>query len=396
MNSVWIALFAFVGYIVAYRTYGRYIAHKIFKLNPDNTVPSKELRDDIDYVPTKKGILFGHHFASIAGTGPIVGPAIAIIWGWVPALIWVFLGAIFMGGVHDLSALIISVRHKGVTIGELSETLVNGRVRTLLLLVMFFGLWIVIAIFGLVIAIIFKLYPQSVFPVWMEIPIALTLGWLIYRKGANATLLSIGAIILMYITIIIGVYIPLEMPALRITATHELSPVTIWVLILLAYAFIASVLPVWRLLQPRDYINAHELIVGLGLLVLGVIFAHPVMVAPRVNFSPAGAPFLFPMIFVTIACGAISGFHSLVGSGTSSKQLYSEKDAMFIGYGGMIMEGILAVLVIIAVGAGIGLGVKNAAGELVTGVAAWNVRYESWTAAFPPKCPHSWTARRIC
>ena len=176
MNSLLLAIISFLAFIVAYHTYGKYIGQKIFNLNPDSKVPSSELQDNVDFVPTKKEILFGHHYTSIAGLAPIVGPAIAIIWGWVPALIWVVLGSIFMGAVHDFGALVVSMRAKGRSIGDLVSDLINPRIRQLFLLIIFFLLWIVIAIFALIIALLFGFYPQTVFPVWLEIPIALWLG----------------------------------------------------------------------------------------------------------------------------------------------------------------------------------------------------------------------------
>ena len=376
MNSLILALIMFVGYIVAYHTYGKYLAKKVFKLNPDAVTPAHELRDDIDYLPTKKEVLFGHHFTSIAGLGPIVGPAIAIIWGWVPAALWIFFGPIFIGAVHDLSSLVASMRNKGVSIGELTAGLVNPRTRTLFHLIIFFELWIVIAIFALIMGILFKMYPQSVFPVWMEIPIAMWMGYMIYKKGASLTWTAIAAVILMYITVIIGAYWPLKLPGL-----WGLTPVATWLVILLVYSYFASTLPVWTLLQPRDYINAHELIIAMGLLFIGTIIAHPTMVAPAVNAHPAGAPPLWPFIFVIIACGAISGFHSLVSSGTSSKQIDKETHAQFVGYGGMLMEGALSVLVIVATAAAIGIAYKTKAGEVLTGAAAWKAHYASWQAA---------------
>ncbi len=375
MNSLWLIAISMACFWAAYKFYGNFIAKKIFKIKPENTVPSVELRDDIDYIPTRKEVLFGHHFASIAGTGPIVGPAIAIIWGWVPALIWVILGSIFAGAVHDFAALIISVRKRGVSVGDLTKKLINPRVHLIFLFVILFSLWIVVAIFGMVIAVIFQMYPQAVFPVWMQIPLAVTVGWLAYRKKMNITPLSIVAVILMYLSIIIGVHMPLHMPAV-----FGLSPMSIWIILLFTYAFIASVLPVWTLLQPRDYINSHQLIIGLLLMVAGVIFARPAIVAPALRISPEGAPPILPFIFITVACGAISGFHSLVSSGTSSKQIMSENDAKFVGYGGMLVEGFLAVLVIVSVAAGIGICSVGDKGEILRGVAAWNHYYYSWSA----------------
>jgi len=376
MNSLLLAIICFVAYIVAYYTYGRYLGQKIFKLNPDAKVPSKELRDDVDYVPTKKEVLFGHHFTSIAGLGPILGPAIAIIWGWVPAILWVVLGSIFMGAVHDFGSLVVSLRAKGRSIGDIVSDLINPRVRQLFLWIIFFELWIVIAIFALLIAILFASYPQSVFPVWFEIPIAVWLGYMVYKKGKSPLLLGIVAVIIMYITVIIGTYWPLKMPGM-----FGLSALMVWMVILFIYSFIASTLPVQKLLQPRDYINAHQLFVVFALLFIGAIVAHPTVVAPAINASPKGAPLMIPMLFVIIACGAISGFHSLVGSGTSSKQCASEADSKVVGYGGMLMEGSLSVLIIVACGAGLGLGLAVKGGEVLTGAAAFTHHYASWAAA---------------
>ncbi|MCD6561820.1 MAG: carbon starvation protein A, partial [Deltaproteobacteria bacterium] len=185
MEALLIMVVAFAGYLLMYQLYGKYIGNKIFKLSPQAHVPSVELEDGIDYVPTKKEVIFGHHFASIAGTGPIVGPAVAIIWGWIPAMIWIFFGSIFMGAVHDFGSLIISMRNQGKSIADYTAKYVNNRTRFLFFLIVFLELWIVVAIFGLVIAVVFHMYPQSVFPVWCEIPIAVYLGYLVYNKGKS-------------------------------------------------------------------------------------------------------------------------------------------------------------------------------------------------------------------
>jgi carbon starvation protein len=380
MDALAIMVLAFVGYIVMYQLYGKYIGRKIFALSGDVDVPSKTLEDGRDYVPTKKEIIFGHHFTSIAGTGPIVGPAIAIIWGWVPALLWIFIGSIVMGAVHDFGALIISMRNQGKSISEYTAKYVNPRTKYLFFLIVFLELWIVIAIFGLVIAVIFAMYPQSVLAVWVEVPIAIYLGYLIYKKGKNVMAWSIYAVLAMYVCVFLGPYLPFKMPAIA-----GIPPTGVWTIILLTYGFIASVLPVTTLLQPRDFINSHQLVIAMALLVLGVLFAgfggdlH--IVAPAVQAAPAKAPPMWPFLFITIACGAISGFHSLVSSGTSAKQVRDERDSLFVGYGSMLMEGSLATLVVIAVAAGIGMGYTTKAGETLTGVAAWTTHYASWAAA---------------
>ena len=372
MNSLILAVGTGLLYIVAYHTYGKYLGRRIFKLNPDAVCPSHELRDNIDYIPTQKPILFGHHFTSIAGTGPIVGPAVGIIWGWVPAILWILIGSIFMGAVHDFGAMVVSLRNQGRSIGDIASDIINRRARILFLLIIFFELWIVVAIFGVVIGVVLQLYPQAVIPIWMEIPIAIWLGHMIYKKGAAHLPMSIVAIILMYITVVIGAYFPIEMPAVA-----GLSPIACWVIVLLIYAYIASTLPVQILLQPRDYINSHQLFVALALLFLGTLVARPDMVAPTSNLSPEGAPPIWPMIFVVIACGAISGFHSLVSSGTSSKQCDAETSSLTIGYGGMLLEGMLATFVLVACGAGIAMGLTKD-GTTFMGVEAFNHHYASW------------------
>lgn len=380
--TVLLMVLAFAGYIIAYNTYGRFLSRRIFRLDPDAPVPSKTSKDGVDFVPSRRIIVFGHHFTSIAGTGPIVGPAIGVIWGWVPAFIWVFVGSILMGAVHDFGALVVSLRNQGRSIAGITGKYVNPRVRVLFFIVVFLILWIVIAIFGLVIAIVFAKYPASVFPVWMEIPIAVLLGWLVYKKGMGRRLLAldIGAILAMYVTVVIGYFLPLMMPTV-----FGMPPTGVWTIILLGYAFIASGLPVTTLLQPRDYINAWELAVVMGMMILGVLVSGFMgrlhLVAPAFQAAPKGAPSLWPFLFITIACGAISGFHALVSSGTSSKQVAKETDAQFVGYGSMLMESALAVLVIVACCAGIGIAYKAADGRLLTGAAAWTTHYASWTAA---------------
>lgn len=375
MNSLIIAVSTAILYLIAYHTYGKYLAKKIFKLEPEAVCPSTALRDDVDFIPTQKPVLFGHHFTSIAGTGPILGPAVAIIWGWVPAMIWILVGSIFMGAVHDFGAMVISLRNQGRSIGDISATVINKRVRMLFMIIIFFLLWIVVAIFGVVIGVVFNLYPQAVIPVFCEIPIALWLGYMVYKKGASHLPMSIIAVIIMYITVAIGAYIPIDIKPLA-DIVH-LGPTALWVIILLIYAYIASTLPVQVLLQPRDYINSHQLFIALGLLSLGVLLSRPEMVAPAANFSPEGAPPMWPMIFVIIACGAISGFHSLVSSGTSSKQCDAEPSSLTIGYGGMLLEGMLATFVVIACGAGIAIGFSKG-GVTYTGVEAFNHHYMSW------------------
>jgi len=380
MDALILTIVVFAGYILMYNFYGKYIGNRIFKLTSEAEVPSKTLEDGIDFVPTKKEIIFGHHYTSIAGTGPIVGPAIAIIWGWVPAIIWVFVGSVIMGAVHDFGALIISMRNQGKSISEYTAKYINSRTRFLFFAIVFLELLVVIAIFGLVIAVVFNMFPSSVFAVWLEIPIAILLGYMIYKKGGSVLTWSIIAVVTMYITVLIGVYLPLKMPAIA-----GMPPTGVWTIILLIYAFFASTLAVTTLLQPRDFINSHQLLIAMALLVLGVVVSAFTgkleIVAPAVQMTPAEAPPMWPFLFITIACGAISGFHALVSSGTSSKQVSNESDSLFVGYGSMLLEGALATLVIVAVAAGIGMGYTPKDGELLTGLSAWTTHYSSWGAA---------------
>lgn len=341
MNSLLVMVVTFLLYILAYNLYGKKLGHKLFELAAKNLTPAEQINDRVDYVPTNRIILTGHHFTSIAGTGPIVGPVLGVIWGWVPALLWVVLGSIFAGAVHDLGALVVSMRHQGKSIGDITGPIVNPRARTLFFAIIFFCLWIVVAIFAILMASLFVKYPESVFPIWVEILIAMGLSWYLFNKKGSLLVGSIVAIALMYLTIWIGLYIPI-----RLTSAA-------WIVIIMVYIYFASTLPVHRLLQPRDYINALELGIAMVLLILGIVVAPKPIVAPAVVASPAGAPPMVPFLFITIACGAISGFHSLVSSGTSSKQIDKEPNAVTVGYGGMLLEAALATLVILAVTTGV-------------------------------------------
>ena len=401
MQTLAIALGALVLYLVAYHTYGKFLARRIFKLDPGARVPSIEMEDGTDYVPTRKGVIFGHHFTSIAGTGPIVGPALAVIWGWVPALLWVLFGSILIGAVHDFGALVVSIRNRGQTVGDIAGRVLSKRTRILFLSILALALTIVLAIFGLVIAAVFKMFPAAILPCLVQIPIALLIGLYLHRRGVNLVLPSILTLGLMYLAVAFGNVGILG----EINSWLAGQSIMWWVVALLVYSYIASVLPVWTLLQPRDFINSLQLISTLGLIVLGLLIAgllggSPVEEGPRQSLeivAPAfrsvpDAPWLFPFLFITIACGAVSGFHCLVSSGTSSKQIRCETDAQFVGYGSMLTEGFLATLVILACVAGIGLGVSEVmldtethkvvkTGKVVTGSEAYLNRYGSWGMA---------------
>ncbi len=358
MNSVWVAVSVWLIYLAAYFFYARFLGNRVLHLDPKRTTPAHELRDEIDFIPTNRYVLFGHHFASIAGAAPIVGPAIAVIYGWVPALLWVVFGTVFIGAVHDFSSLVISLRHQGRSIGDLTEDLVGPRVRSLFLVLIFFGLSLVLAVFSIVIGVLFRHHPQAVFPTFFLIGLALVIGYLVYRTSLGLGSATVIGVLLMAGSIWVG-------------ASHPVGAgisVQNWVVILLGYAFLASILPVWALLQPRDYLNSFALYFGLSAMYLGLFLVHPKIVAPTVQLHPVGAPPIFPFLFILIACGAISGFHSLVASGTTSKQVDREDDARFIGYGAMLTEGGLSTMAVLACTAGLG------------SAALWHQRYASWGA----------------
>ncbi|GFZ77841.1 carbon starvation protein A [Pseudohongiella nitratireducens] len=345
MGGVMIILFGVAGLAFGWFVYSRFIAEKIYQLDPDFQTPAHELSDGVDYVPTNKYVLWGHHFTSVAGAAPIVGPAIAVYWGWLPALLWVVFGTIFFAGVHDMGALWASTRNKGKSIGALSENVIGKRTRSLFLIVIFLLLLMVNAVFGVVIANGFVGTPGSVFPAWMAIAVALVIGQLL-RRNYSLMLLTAAGVAILYFSIWAGTFIEISLP----DSLFGLAPSANWIIILFIYAAIASMLPVWVLLQPRDFINGMQLIVGLILLYGAVLLTMPDMVAPAFNTQTAeGTPSIFPLLFVTIACGAISGFHGIVASGTSSKQLDKETDARFVGYLGAVGEGSLALITIVAV-----------------------------------------------
>jgi carbon starvation protein len=381
MNAFLLLLICGAGYLIAYHTYGKYLARKIFALQSEAEVPSRKYEDGIDYVPTRKGIIFGHHYTSIAGTGPIVGPAIGIIWGWLPAILWVLFGSILMGAVHDFGSLVVSLRNQGKSLSEVAAKFINIRVRFIFFAVVFLTVTIIIAVFGVVISAVFTRFPSAVVPVWLQIPISVALGYAIYRKGYSIGTATGMAVAAMYLTIVLGSYLPIEF-----NSVLGLPTTGFWVIILLIYSWVASTLSVRTLLQPRDYINAWQLFIAMALLVAGTAIAAFTdglqMVAPAINRTiPENTPSIWPFMFVIIACGAISGFHSLVASGTSPKQISKEPDALFVGYGSMLLEGVLAVLVIICVGAGIGMFLGLEDGSVLTGSSAWQHYYGSWIGA---------------
>jgi carbon starvation protein len=337
MNGIELILFAIIFYLIAYRLYGKFISKKL-KINAEKETPSHTLYDGVDYVPAKKPVLLGHHFASIAGVGPIVGPIIAAGFGWIPVYLWVLFGAVFVGGVHDYTTIIASIRHQSKSIGFVIEKYIGISGKKLFLLFAWATLVLVVAVFTIIVADTFTSIPAAGTSSILFILLAIIFGFSIYRLKVPLWLASIFGVILLFAFIPLGEMYPLHLSKLT------------WQFILFGYIFIASVTPVWILLQPRDYLNSYflySLIIG-G--VVGLLFASPAMGIPAIaTFSLDKVGFLFPALFVTVACGAVSGFHSIVASGTTAKQLNKETDGKMIGYGGMLIEGVLAVLALIAV-----------------------------------------------
>jgi len=380
MNSVVLVFIGFAVFFMGYKYYSLYLGNNIYNINDDQTVlPSSSFEDGIDYIPTKKHILFGHHFTSIAGAAPIIGPCVAAYWGWLPALLWILIGTVFMGAAHDFGALVTSVKEKGRSIADIASSTISDRARIMFLIFVILLVWLVLAVFAMAIADLFVSVPTSVIPINVQIIIAITMGFLIYKKKIDIFIPSLIALGLLYFFVWVGTTSPVDF-----TDTMPIqSAKNLWIILLFIYSAIASLLPVWTLLQPRDYINSHQLFVGLGLLFLGIFVAHPTVDAPAIrSLSEPGTPSLFPLLFVTIACGAISGFHGLVASGTSSKQLAKLSDSRMVGYGGMIGEGTLALVSMITAVAGISL-VAQANLPAVGPVSDlnWSVYYDTWAHA---------------
>ena len=416
-NAAVITLFSFAALIVAYFTYGRFIARRIYRLDPNRVTPAHELEDGVDYVPTRVPVLFGHHFASIAGLGPILGPAIAVIWGWLPAVLWVVIGSIFIGAVHDLGALTVSMRYKGRSVGDVCQNLMGPRARLLALLIIFFLMSLAMGAFVNAISALFVQFrPDAVIPSFGLMVVAMVIGVSVYKLKAPLGMATLLGLVAFAGLIVWGVEQPVRSyewfvtpetrgalaearaaapegdPEVRFESPYgaanaveylnavgrteaaadltaaiapskdrPLAPAPLaWIAVLLVYSFVASVLPVWLLLQPRDYINSFQLYFALALLFIGLTVAALTgapagqIDAAAVAHDVPGAPPMIPVLFVTVACGAVSGFHSLVSSGTTVRQINKECDALLIGYGAMLTEGALAILVIMACVAGLG------------------------------------------
>ncbi|APT91891.1 carbon starvation protein CstA [Corynebacterium phocae] len=365
MNSLFLA-FIGVGMMAAgFALYSRFLGSKVYRLSAKYATPAHTMEDGVDFVPTNKYVLWGHHFTSVAGAAPIIGPAVAVIWGWVPAFLWVTLGTVFFAGMHDLGVLWASLRHRGQSIGTLSGRYIGARGRNLFLVIIFLLLLMVNTAFATVISKLLVSTPTAVIPTWGAIVVALLIGQAIYRFKWNLPAVSVVGVVSLYTLMVVGDRFPIVLPE----TVMGIPDRGVWIILLFTYAFAASLLPVWVLLQPRDYINGLQLFVGLIILYGSVLITHPDVVAPTFNDNvPEGTPGIFPLLFVTIACGAVSGFHGVVASGTSSKQLDKETDARFVGYFGAVGEGLLSLGTIIATTAGF----KT--------LANWEEVYNEWSA----------------
>jgi len=372
MMTTLIIIVGFFIYSILYLTYGKKLERDVVKASNDQSTPSHRLYDGVDYIPARKEILLGHHFASIAGAAPIIGPALAICWGWAPALLWVWLGNIFIGAVHDYLSLMASVRYDGKSVQFVATDLIGKRTGYAFYWIVFFLLILVVAAFAAIIGGMFVRTPAIASAYTWKIFAALILGVLIYRVKMNFSLATIIGIVMLGVAIWLGTVTPIK--ASYIT----------WMWVFFFYIIVASSIPVNILLQPRDYLNSWLLYAGLVLGFVAAIFAFRGFEVPAfASFSPVllgGKPTPFwPAIPLVIACGSLSGFHSLVASGTSSKQLDKESDGLLIGYGAMFLEGFLSTIVIVAI-AGFGYtALKTAAAAKAV---EFTLNASNWGATF--------------
>lgn len=360
MSSVAILVISLVCFIIAYATYGSYLA-KSWGVDPKRKTPAYEMEDGVDYVPANKAVLLGHHFSSIAGAGPINGPIQAAVFGWIPVLLWIIIGGIFFGAVQDFGSLFASIRHKGKSLGEIIEVNISHRTKLCFTVFAWLVLILVVAAFADIVAGTFAGFNADGDKVasngsvatasMLFIPLAVAFG-LFNRKSSHLAVNTVVGVVLLIACIAIGMACPIYFSK------------TTWLIVVFIYIFIASVAPVWILLQPRDYLNSFLLYFMIAAAAVGVLFTNPSMELPAFTTWSTSGGSLFPFLFVTVACGAISGFHSLISSGTTSKQISNEGDAKMIGYGSMLIECVLAVIALIAVG---------------------SASMDSWTGMTPPQ-----------
>ncbi len=335
MGSLWLIIISVAIFLAGYLIYGRFLARHL-DIDPERKTPAHTMNDGVDYVPAKAPVLLGHHFASIAGAAPIIGPIVAVAFGWVPVMLWILVGGVFMGAMHDFTSLVASVRHQGRSIGEVIEEEIGTRGKTFFLIFSWSTLILIVAVFIIVVGKTFEEIPAAASASTLFIFIAVLFGLLLYKFKMSLAWSTIIGVVLLAAALYAGYVFPVQLPALA------------WYILLMVYIFIASVAPVWILLQPRDYLNSFILYSLMALGLAGIVFVNPEIRMPAfTSFNIESVGYLFPILFVTVACGAISGFHSLVASGTTAKQLNSEKDARLVGYGAMLIESVLAVVALI-------------------------------------------------
>ncbi|MGP0566545.1 carbon starvation CstA family protein [Nitrospina sp. 32_T5] len=338
-------------YFAGYRYYAGRLDRDVVRPDAGSHTPAVTENDGVDYVPSKPMVLFGHNFASIAGAGPVIGPIIAMHhFGWALTLVWVLVGNVFIGAVHDYLTLMMSVRNRGRSVADIAESTMGSRAKSVFALFLVLAMLLVIAVFGVVAAKTLIAQPEMVIPTFAIIPISMILGWFIYKKGGNLTAASIVAVLALVASIYAGFKLPLPLEG----DVLGLSPLMFWFVLLMIYAAVASVLPVHVLLQPRDYLSTYVLFGSMSLGILALLWVAPGLNTPAYmgGFSQEQGP-VWPMLFVLVACGAVSGFHSLVAGGTVSKQLASESQGRLISYGGMLTEGVVAVVTVLLVGGGL-------------------------------------------
>ncbi|MCK5852954.1 carbon starvation protein A [bacterium] len=350
MNSSFLIIAGLISFILAYRFYAKKL-YKVFGIDNSKSTPAHTMADGVDYCSARMPVLLGHHFSSIAGAAPIIGPIVAVAYGWGPVFIWIILGSIFLGAVHDLSSIIVSIRHSGKSIGEVIEKYLGHSGKVLFLIFCVSALILVIAVFMAVVAKTFVVAPATATSSFLYILLAIVFSLCINKLGFSFKWTTIVFVPILFFCIWLGIQFPFTVPEggfLVPGINISISPNNFWVCILLVYIFVASVTPVWILLQPRDFLSSFLLYALIASGVIGIIFVRPAIHTPvftEFNVAKIGA--LFPMLFVTVACGAISGFHSIVASGTTAKQLNQENDAVPVGYGAMLIEGLLAIIALI-------------------------------------------------
>jgi len=364
MNGLLLAVVVVVWLVIAYRWYGGLIDRKIVRPDDSRKPPSCDMYDGVDYCPGSRPVLFGHHFSSIAGAGPIIGPVAAVAaFGWGASLLWIALGVVFFGAVHDYVSLMVSVRHGGKSLPDIARDVVGKRARLLFMLFVWFALILIIAVFAVVASRTLESTPQVVIPTFAIVPIAALFGWATHRMKLPVAVGTVISLALLALSIYLGFRYPLSLPYAGNAAFAT------WMVLLIAYGFIASVLPVWVLLQPRDYISTWVLVLGMLLGFAGLAMTRPALNAPFfTGWSSATSGPLWPMLFILIACGAISGFHSLVAGGTTSKQLTKETDGKPIGFGAMLAEGAVATLALVCVAGGLKWAAPESSPESFLGI----------------------------